>query len=247
MALSPRQDVSEAVILCGGLGSRLRSVVTDRPKALANVLGRPFLEWLILMLSQRHGIRRVILATGYLGSQIQSHFGSDRWCGVALGYSHEETPLGTGGALRLAAELATTSPMLVLNGDSYCRFDLSQLLEVHFDNRAVVTLWLGPSRGLTKNSYVPIDASGMVLDFDDEARAGSTLASAGVYLVERVATEAIPPQEASSLERDVFPSLVGKGLYAVAGDESFLDIGTPASLAAAEDVLAAELSGLACD
>src|SRR5438094_6234838 len=104
----------EAVILCGGLGTRLRDAVGDLPKSLADVRGRPFLEWLLLGLGQRDRIHHVILATGYRADMIERHFGHEPWCGISLTYSRESAPLGTGGALRLAASLSQSPHLLVL-------------------------------------------------------------------------------------------------------------------------------------
>ncbi|TMD14411.1 MAG: hypothetical protein E6J00_05615 [Chloroflexi bacterium] len=106
----------EAVILCGGRGERLRGVLPDRPKALAPLRGRPFIEWLLMALAGK-GLRRIVLATGYRGDAIARALGDGRGLGVDLVYSQEPEPLGTGGALRLSASLTSASPLLILNGD----------------------------------------------------------------------------------------------------------------------------------
>lgn len=248
MRWTTEAQLKEAIVLCGGLATRLRGVVDDRPKALVPVMGKPFLEWLILALAKRHGIHRVILATGYMGGQIEAHFGSSSWCGVALTFSREVTQLGTGGAWRLAATIAESQTLLTLNGDTYCRFDAGRLLKTHVDGRAKATLWLGPADEPRKYGRVVVDDLGEVKAFDEKPElVGRYLASAGTYLIERDVTALIPSGHQMSLEREVFPSLVGDGLYAVAGEDSFFDIGTPESVSTADDSLATELSGLDCE
>ena len=248
MRRTTEDRLEEAIVLCGGLATRLRGVVDDRPKALVPILGRPFLEWLILALARRHDIRRVVLATGYLGSQIETHFGSSTWCGVAVTYSREEAPLGTGGALRRAASVVASQTLLALNGDTYCQFDSNRLLNAHTRSRARATLWLAPAEEPGKYGRVIVDDAGKVLRFDEKPDlTGRHLASAGVYLIEREVAAMISPEGQTSLEREVFPSLVGNGLYAVAGNDPFFDIGTPESLKTSDKSLAAELSGLDCE
>jgi NDP-sugar pyrophosphorylase family protein len=239
--------LEEAIILCGGFGTRLRAVVADRPKALVTVAGRPFLEWLILSLRQRHGIQRVILATGHLGAQIEAHFGPAGWCGVAIEYSRDDKPLGTGGAFRMAVGRIESPRVLVLNGDTYCRYNTSRMMEVHLRHGAVATLWLERAGDGGTYDKVSVDETGRVRSFDRESSAGRYLASAGVYLIERRLVATVPANLPVSLEREVFPSLVGNGLYAVAGGGTFIDLGTPESLRMASEMLGAELSDLACE
>ena len=241
-------EAREAVILCGGLGTRLSGVVTDRPKSMVEVHGRPFLEWLLLRLAQRDGVRHVILATGHLAEVIENHFGYQPWCGVNLSYSREVEPLGTGGALRLAASLTKSSHLLVLNGDTYCRYDLRRLVEVHLGNSAAGTLWLCRLIDGTRFGRVAIDGKGRIRGFREKAGAeDGQLVNAGVYLLRREVIATIPPDQPVSLESEVFPSLVGKGLYGVEGSVPFVDIGTPETLYSASGALAAELDRLNCD
>ncbi len=229
----------DAVILVGGKGTRLQGIVRDRPKPMAEVCGRPFLEWLLLAL-QLQGVRRVILATGHMAETIEVHFRNPGPLAMELVFSRERAPLGTGGALRNALDKISTQRVLVLNGDSTCPFDLDLLMERHLRSKALATLWLVPVEDCSRYGSVEVDADGRVTAFREKTpspRPG--LISAGVYLLERSALEGIPPHRPVSLETEVFPSLVGTGLYASTGRGPFLDIGTPESYAAAARFLAA--------
>ena len=234
----------DAVILAGGLGLRLRPVLPDRPKALAMVGDRPFLEWLILALTTA-GVRRVVLATGYLGEAIEQALGDGSRWQVELVYSHETEPLGTAGALRLAAGQARGTPVLVLNGDSYCRFDWHRMLALHRDRRARATMWLQPNPQASRYGTVEREASsGAITRFLEKGRSGEGLISCGVYLVERSVIHEIPDGRPVSLEQDVFPGLAGAGLYGIVGSGTFLDIGIPEALAKADRVLQEEFRNL---
>src|ERR1700733_82705 len=129
---------SDAIILCGGAGLRLRPVTGDGPKSMAQVSGRPFLETLLRQL-ERHGFQRVILAVGYAGSAIQSHFG-ETFGALHVEYSNELTPLGTGGAVGNAAELVRSESCLIMNGDSYTDADLQAFAKAYFDSKADISL-----------------------------------------------------------------------------------------------------------
>lgn len=233
----------EAVILCGGLGTRLQPIVSDRPKSMAVVRGRPFLEWLLLALVAR-GVRRVVLATGHRGNIIGEHLGDGQRLGLDLAYSRESQPLGTAGSMRLAASCTSTSPLLVMNGDSFCAFDLESMLRMHVTRGALATIWLQDVELTDRFGSVQVAEDGQVLGFREKVAAARGLVSAGVYLLERKVVESIPPGRNASLELDVFPSLAGRGLYALAGHGVFLDIGTPESYEQAAYILNAELDHL---
>src|SRR5262245_1827612 len=125
------EDLSSvtAAVLAGGLGTRLRSVVADRPKVLGEIAGRPFLGYLLEQLADA-GLRSVVLCTGYMGDQVRAVFGGSHR-GLRLLYSEEPSPLGTGGAIRLAVGQVVSSSVLVLNGDSYCETDLGAFWRAH--------------------------------------------------------------------------------------------------------------------
>ena len=229
----------EAMILAGGLGTRLRTVLGDTPKVMARVAGRPFVEWVLLEL-RRQGITRAILCTGHLGYVVENHFRHGEDLGMDIVYSREESPLGTGGAIKRGMECIRGDRFLVVNGDSFCRVDISQMEASHLNSRASATLWLAPSDNRGRFASVSIAEDGSVVAFREKStEAGTGFVSVGVYLLERATAERIPPFQKVSIETDLFPSLVNSGLYAVVGNDGFLDIGTPEAFAGAEAFLEA--------
>lgn len=227
-----------AMVLAGGLGTRLRAAVADRPKVLAPVAGEPFLVHLLDQLA-RAGCRQVILCTGHLGEQIEQAFGSSH-DGVELVYSREATPLGTAGALRYAAPLAPDDGVVVLNGDSYCDLDLAAFVAAARTTPEVARLVAVAVDDASRYGTVALDADGQVVAFAEKAAAGGPgLVNAGIYWLPTPVLRAIPKLGPCSLERDVLPSLAQFALRATTVHGAFLDIGTPASFAAAEAFFAA--------
>jgi D-glycero-alpha-D-manno-heptose 1-phosphate guanylyltransferase len=217
----------DAMILMGGKGTRLRNIVSDRPKPMAEVAGRPFVEWLLLGLGTQ-GVRRVIFCTGYMSEVIEAHFGNGRQWDMEIVYARDPFPLGTAGAVRYALSQICSDRFLVMNGDSYCSFDISRLEDVHSIYDARATLWLVSVDDSRHYGSVSIDEHGAVQAFCEKLpkkRAG--LINAGVYLLEREVVHSIPMGRATSIETDLFPQLIGRGLYAVVGEGPFIDIGTP--------------------
>lgn len=226
-----------AVILAGGLGTRLKPVIANEPKALARVGRRPFLEYVMDQLDE-WGIRDAVLCTGHLGEQILGRFGS-AYQGLSLSYSREVTPLGTGGALRLALPLVRSATVLVLNGDSYCTCDFSAFRSCHVAKKAAATLLLVQSAETERFGKVEVGTDGAILRFaEKQAGGGAGLINAGVYLMEREFLCSIPCGGPVSLERDMFPAWLQHGLYGYRTAGSFLDIGTPDSYAEAEGFFA---------
>lgn len=222
-----------AVVLAGGLGTRLRGVVADRPKVLAPVKDRPFLDYLLAQLATS-GIRRTVLCTGYLGEQIEELFGN-RYREMELLYSREPEPLGTGGALRLALPLLESEQVLVLNGDSYCSLDHRSFFEFHADKRALLSLCLAEVADVSRYGAVRVDPDGAITEFEEKGAArGAGAINAGVYLVRRTVIEAIPPLMEVSLEREVIPGTIGGGLFGFNARGRFIDIGIPSDYQAAQ-------------
>jgi NDP-sugar pyrophosphorylase family protein len=222
-----------AVILAGGLGTRLRPVFSQRPKALAEVLGRPFLEYLLDQIA-RWNIRNVVLCTGYLGEQIESYF-HNQYKNLHLVYSKEPSPLGTGGALRRAWLFLQSDSVLVLNGDSYCKTDLGSFWGWHCGKGAEATLLLIETSDTSPYGRVETDEEGQILRFDEKChKEGRGWISAGIYAFGSRFLQSIPDGHPISLERDVFPAWIGGGLYGYKSKGRFLDIGTPESYRLAE-------------
>lgn len=222
----------ESIVLAGGLGTRLSSVVADRPKAMVEIGGRPFLE-LLLGRMARLSVGRVILATGHFHDQIEEHFGS-RWKGQEICYSVETHPLGTGGALWKALDLATGDEVLVFNGDTYFEVDLPQLCEFHRDIGADVTLALKPMRNFSRYGTVQIK-DGRITGFREKAIVQEGLINGGVYFMNRPAIQRYPVPEKFSLETDFLEKRVSQiKLAGFVQDGYFIDIGVPEDYARAK-------------
>lgn len=234
----------DAFILVGGKGTRLRQVVSDRPKPMAEVSGRPFVEWLLLAL-RNQGVRRVVFCTGHMAGMIEDHFHDGGQWDMEVVYSRDPNPLGTAGAIRHALGKLSSERVLVMNGDSYCKVDVQRLHQAHIDRQAFATMWLTRVEDRRRYGTVEIDEDDRVRSFREKSiEKLPGLVNAGVYVLERSVLEAIPDGVETSLESDVFPSLIGRGLYGVVGDGLFLDIGTPDSYAAAQQLLSEDGIGV---
>ena len=226
-----------AVILAGGLGMRLKSVVADRPKVLAEVNGRPFLTYLFDQLIAAN-ISRVVLCTGYLGEMIQEQFGQC-YQTLSITYSRETVKLGTGGSLRLAYPYLASDPVLVMNGDSYCRVDLEAAYNWHQTHRDKATMVLTQVPDVQRFGQVRFDQNGLVMRFDEKgANSGPGWINAGIYLLSPAVIQSFPSEQKVSLEREVFPGWAGKTLVGFQSYGEFLDIGTPESYVKAAAFLA---------
>ena len=225
-------QLREAVILVGGLGTRLRSVVADRPKVLAEVNGKPFLAYLLEQVAAA-GITHTVLCTGYRGEQVQTAFG-EQYAGMQLSFSQETTLLGTGGALRLALPQLSTSTFLALNGDSFCEVNLADFWAWHLAHQARASLILSHQADTSRYGRVSSSANGAIQSFDEKDNvSGPGWINAGLYLLSSELLEALPPNEVISLERQVFPKWIGQGLFGFPNQGRFVDIGTPESYAQA--------------
>jgi D-glycero-alpha-D-manno-heptose 1-phosphate guanylyltransferase len=220
--------MTTAVILAGGLGTRLRSVVPDLPKPMAPVRGRPFLEHLMdYWIGQ--GVSRFVLSIGYRGNLISEHFESS-YRGIPLEYSVEETPIGTGGALLLAAR-RLAEPFVLLNGDTFFEVDLESLASFHHARGSRWTFALFRTSDDRRYMGMDIAADGRVLSLRAQAGNADCLANGGVYLIDPVALVGIgrvPPTRVS-MEDEILPSIAAAGcaLYGMECRGRFIDIGIP--------------------
>jgi len=220
-----------AAILVGGRGTRLQSVVSDRPKVLAMVRGRPFLAYLLDQLISL-GISEVVFCSGYMFDKIQGCFG-DSYGSLRLLYSKEEQPLGTGGAIRLAMPYFRSDVVLVMNGDSYIDVDLEAYVDWFFETGSQAALVLTKMDDTSYYGSVTIDDD-KIIAFDEKKRSGPGWINAGVYLINRSLIASIPSEEYYSLEHQFFPKLVETGLSGFCVEGRFIDIGTPEAYAMAE-------------
>lgn len=215
----------KAVILAGGFGTRLQSVISDLPKPMAPVGGKPFLEYLLLQLL-RWGIRDIVLSVGYLGKMIEAHFGDGEKWRVRIGYCREESPLGTGGAIREAARTMGNRDILVMNGDSFLDLDFHEFMRVHEDRGKAVTMALAQRENCGRYGMVELGPDGNVRAFAEKKGDGPGLINGGVYICRGTFAERIPPGVVS-FEKDVLPALVPGGIAGMIVDGFFIDIGVP--------------------
>jgi NDP-sugar pyrophosphorylase family protein len=225
-----------AVILAGGLGTRLRSMVNDRPKVMAMVAGRPFGEWVVMAL-QAAGIRHLIFCTGYLGEMVQDHFQDGTTWGMRIDYSHEKVLLGTGGALRQCLSLVRSDPVLVINGDSYCQVNVPEFLQWHSAMPRAGSMVVVKTDNPEGFGSVEMASNDVVVGFKETALGLDVFwINAGMYLLSQKMLGSIPPNQPISLEREVLPLWVSRGLWGFPSLGAFVDMGTPQGLGEAEDI-----------
>jgi D-glycero-alpha-D-manno-heptose 1-phosphate guanylyltransferase len=225
----------EAIVLAGGMGTRLRAVVSDLPKPMAPVAGRPFLELLLRSLVAK-GFSRVILSIGYMAEKISGHFGSC-FAGVELAYSLETDPLGTGGAVSQAARLVREDHFFVFNGDTF----------LDLDARGVDAMWQRKRKPLIVARAVEDTARygrldidhGHVVRFAEKGQGGPGLINAGCYVFQADQFSDIEPGARFSLETDYLAPLVERTAVALhVASGLFIDIGVPSDYVRAQHLLA---------
>lgn len=221
----------QAIVLVGGKGTRLRPLTERVPKPALTLVDRPFLAYMIEWLAA-HGVTEVVLACGFLPDVLQAALaGEEERAGAKIRFVAEPEPLGTAGAIRFAADAlgdGLEERFLALNGDVLTDLDLSALQRAHGDTGAAATIGLHPVEDSAAFGLVQRGEEGEVLEFLEktgERKPGEV--NAGMYVLERSVLDLIPPGENVSIERDVFPRLVGSGLHGMLLDGYWVDIGTP--------------------
>ena len=195
------------VILAGGLGTRLRSVITDVPKPMAMIDNRPFLEYLLLQISAA-AIDDVILCVGYKAEVVENYFGDGKKFNLRIRYSKEKAPLGTAGALALAKPLITTDTLIALNGDSFCEVDYQQLIKQHQSSNALATIVAVRVENRSQCASVEFDGHNAIISFREKQGIPEPgFISSGIYVLEKKFLDSIP-LTVCSLERDIFPKLI---------------------------------------
>jgi D-glycero-alpha-D-manno-heptose 1-phosphate guanylyltransferase len=231
-------SVTTAVILAGGLGTRLREEVPDLPKPMAPINNRPFLEYQMdYWIAQ--GVNRFILSVGYLKKIIINHFG-DTYKGAIIEYVIEYEPLGTGGGLLLAAQ-NLTKPFLVLNGDTFIEVDLNNLYKFHLRCKSYWTFALFRANQSERYMGINMDQNGKILSLKFDSIEASNLVNGGVYLVDPSALDFLDFKAGDrvSLEDELLPNFISNGcvLYGKEYNGKFIDIGVPEDYHRAIDIL----------
>jgi mannose-1-phosphate guanylyltransferase len=227
-----RLESLEAVLLVGGQGTRLRPLTISTPKPLLPTAGVPFLAHQLAKASAA-GVTRVVLATSYRAQMFADSLGDGSAFGLEIVYVQEDTPLGTGGAIRNAAQALRSGPgrpVLVLNGDVLSGHDLTAQLDLHSKAEAAVTLHLVEVEDPSRFGCVPTDADGRVTAFlEKTANPLTNRINAGCYVFRRDVIEQIPPDAVISVERETFPGLISAGAVVMGYHDSsyWLDVGTP--------------------
>jgi len=220
----------QALILAGGEGTRLRPLTSTFPKPVVPLVGRPFISYMLEWL-RRHRVEDVILGCGFMADRVRSVLGDGSGLGIRLRYLEEPRPLGTGGALKFAEDLLDER-FFMLNGDVLTDMDLTAQLEQHERTGARATLGLYPVEDPSAYGLVRCRGDGAVSEFIEKPgldELDTNLINAGAYILERDVLDGMPPAGTNvSIERELFPTLVGRGLYGYeAGGCYWMDIGTP--------------------
>ena len=224
---------TDALILCGGLGTRLHSVMADKPKVLAPVNGRPFLSYLLEQLIVA-GFKKVILCTGYKGEMVSDIFGKC-YRNLTIRYSQEPEALGTGGALRHALPMVEGETILVMNGDSFCNTDFKKLFEFHNSRKGMASMVLARSQDGTDYGVVTLNKNNRIVSFSEKVDCQhDRYVNAGIYLMNRDMLNHMPDKEQFSLEHDVFPQMKKLDCFGFVSDGELIDIGTPERLKRAQ-------------
>ncbi|HWG09683.1 MAG TPA: NDP-sugar synthase [Solirubrobacteraceae bacterium] len=218
----------QAVILVGGEGTRLRPLTSTVPKPVVPLVDRPFISFMLEWLKQ-HGVDDVIMSCGFLATSVRNVLGDGSGLGIRLRFVEEPDPRGTAGALKFAASMLDER-FLMLNGDVLTDIDLSAQIAQHERTGAKATLALVPVADPSAYGLVHLEEDRSVRDFVEKPSPDAidtNLISAGAYVLEREVLDLVAPERNVSIEREVWPQLIGKGLFGFPAESYWLDIGTP--------------------
>ena len=226
--------LKEAIILAGGLGTRLRSVVEEQPKSMAPINGRPFLEYLLDFLMVQK-MEKIIFSVGYKSTYITDYFG-EKYKNMAIAYAFEKEPLGTGGAIKNAIQQANENEVLVTNGDSLFLCGVQAQYLFHKKNNAHLTLALKPMKNFERYGTVELNNENKIIKFNEKQPTGAGLINGGVYIFEKNIFNALPLPLKFSIEKDFFEKYISQfSFFGFEDDSYFLDIGIPEDYAKAQD------------
>ncbi len=224
--LSGKLNEVDVVILCGGKGSRLAGVVNDRPKSMATINQKPFLDILIQYFSG-FGIRRFVLCAGYKSEVISDYYTAGKEP-LEIVISDEPKALGTAGSVKNARKFIQSDPFIVANGDSFCSVDLVRFFEFHLAKKCLMSMAVVESENPTDCGLVSLHALNRIIKFDEKQQKQTHgYINAGIYLFQKDILSYIPADTKYSFEYELFPKLVEKNSYAFISSGKVFDIGTP--------------------
>lgn len=216
----------EAIVLAGGLGTRLQSVISEIPKPMAPIAGQPFLYYILKWL-EKNGITRVIFSVGYKWEIIYNEFG-EHFNSIELVYSIEDLPLGTGGAIALAMSKLKTEIFFIINGDTFFETNLNYLLSFHESGKFDLSLILKPMQNFDRYGTVEIDKNDKIVCFNEKEPKNSGLINGGIYLANTSIKQYFPSTEKFSFESDFMGKTIKKMSFGgLIMDQYFIDIGIP--------------------
>lgn len=219
-------QITEAIVLAGGLGTRLRSEIGEFPKSLAPINGKPFLIYVLDYLKSQ-GIKTVILSVGYKHEMIEQAIGTN-YQGLSIIYAIESEPRGTGGGLKLALEKTKTDDIIVCNGDTIFEIDLHLLIKKHFENTSNCTIALKNMENVDRYGNVVIDDEGKIIAFHEKAFREKALINGGIYCIKRGILTHYPVNTPFSFETNYLENgTKAKKIFGVVFDNYFMDIGVP--------------------
>src|SRR5215218_10454509 len=218
----------KAVVMAGGEGTRLRPLTSNQPKAMVPIVGKPCMEHIVELLRD-HGFEDVIVTVAFLPQAIRSYFGDGETLGLKMEYSVEETPLGTAGSVRLAADKLDDT-FLVISGDALCDFDLTKLVEFHKEREAAVTIGLKSVENPLEFGIVVTDEDGRVERFLEKPSWGQVFSdtiNTGIYVLEPEVLRHVPSDRPYDFSKELFPLLLemGRPIYGYVVDGYWQDIG----------------------
>tara|TARA_Y100000310_G_scaffold338314_1_gene427610 strand:- start:4406 stop:5104 length:699 start_codon:yes stop_codon:yes gene_type:complete len=203
-------DITQAFVLAGGKGERLKPLTNDIPKPLVKVKGKPIIEYCVELLA-KHGVKEIILGVGHMHEQIQEYFGDGSKYGISIVYSVETEPLGTGGALK-QAEVMLNDKFFMLNGDNIANFDLTEQAKTHNEKNATATLSLAEVEDVSSYGVAKLENEKIIefVEKPSQEEAPSNFVNAGCYVIEKTALS-LMPDDFNLIEKTMFPKLAEQG------------------------------------
>jgi NDP-sugar pyrophosphorylase family protein len=234
---------TDAVVLCGGLGTRLRGTIGGTQKTMARMGERPFLD-LILLFLKKSGFRRVILSTGYQARAVEAYY-RENSLGLTMDFCREETPLGTGGAVKHVRPMVKSDPFIVLNGDSFCPLDYSAFFRFHQEHNALATIVVSKVSDPKDFGAVRLEDDQRIREFREKPQDSGAenrkfeqgYVNAGIYCLARSSFAFMPQAACFSIEKEFFPRVLQERCYGFPVLQTFTDIGTPERYREAQQVM----------